>query len=164
MVVERLVPEILGKGFNGVFLDTLDDAEFLEQQDPARFGGMVKAAAELLREIHQRFPGVPVMVNRGYAVLPHAAGAFDMLLGESVSTTYDPASGAYKPSADADYQWQIDRMRDAQRRDPKLRLFSLDYWNPDDPRGIARIYAQERTNGFVPYVGTPDLTQVIPEP
>ncbi len=164
MVIERLVPEILAKGFNGLFFDTLDDAEFLETQDPARFAGMVNAAADLLRAIRQRFPGIPLMVNRGYAVLPHAAGAFDMLLGESVSASYDPTSGIYKPSADADYKWQVDRMRDAQQRDPKLRLFSLDYWNPDDPRGIARIYTLERTNGFIPYVGTRDLTQVVPEP
>ncbi|HEY7578048.1 MAG TPA: endo alpha-1,4 polygalactosaminidase [Acetobacteraceae bacterium] len=164
MVIERLVPAILAKGFNGVFFDTLDDAEFLERQSPVRFAGMVNAAADLLRAVRQRFPGVPLMVNRGYAVLPHAAGTFDMLLGESVFATYDPSSGAYKKSTDADYQWQVDRMRDAQRRDPKLRLFSLDYWNPDDPRGIARIYALERTNGFIPYVGTRDLTQVVPEP
>jgi uncharacterized protein (TIGR01370 family) len=164
LVIDRLVPAILAKGFNGIFFDTLDDAEFLERQDPARFAGMVDAAAELLREIRQRFPGIPLMVNRGYAVLPRAAGAFDMLLGESVFTTYDAKSGAYRLLPEADYRWQVDRMRDAQRRDPKLRLFSLDYWNPDDPRGTARIYAQQRTNGFIPYVGTPDLTRIVSEP
>jgi uncharacterized protein (TIGR01370 family) len=163
-VIEKLVPEILAKGFDGIFFDTLDDAEFLETQDPKQFAGMVDAAADLLRAIRQRFPGVQLMVNRGFAVLPRAAGAFDMLLGESVFTTYDTTSGAYKLAAEADYQWQIDRMRDAQRRDPKLRLFSLDYWNADDPRGIARIYAQERTNGFTPYVGTRDLTRIVIEP
>jgi hypothetical protein len=55
-------------------------------------------------------------------------------------------------------------MRQAQRRDPKLRLFSLDYWSPDDHKGIARIYAQERANGFIPYVGTRDLTKIVIEP
>jgi uncharacterized protein (TIGR01370 family) len=163
-VIDKLVPGILSKGFDGIFLDTLDDAEFLEQQDPVRFAGMVDAAAELLRGIRRRFPGIPLMVNRGYAVLPGAAGAFDMLLGESVVTTYDAASGAYRVLPETDYRWQVTQMQEAQRRDPKLRLFSLDYWNPNDPRGIARIYAQQRTNGFIPYVGTPDLTRVVSEP
>jgi polysaccharide biosynthesis protein PelA len=164
LVIERLVPAILAKGVNGLFFDTLDDAEFLEAQDPARFAGMVDAAAELLRGIRQRFPGIPLMVNRGYAVLPRAPGAFDMLLGESVFTTYDAKSGAYRLLPEADYRWQVERMRDAQRRDPKLRLFTLDYWNPEDPRGIARIYTQQRTNGFIPYVGTPDLTRIVSAP
>jgi polysaccharide biosynthesis protein PelA len=104
------------------------------------------------------------MVNRGYAVLSRAAGSFDMLLGESVFTTWDAGSGSYRLSSEPDYRWQTDRMRDAQRRDPKLRLFSLDYWSPDDPRGIARIYAEERANGFIPYVGTKDLTRIVLEP
>jgi hypothetical protein len=124
---------------------------------------MVDAAAALLREMHQRFPGIPIMVNRGYAVLPRAAGAFDMLLGESVFTTWDAASGAYRPTSESDYGWQVEQMRAAQRRDPKLKLFSLDYWDPNDPKGIARIYAQERANGFIPYVGTRDLTKIVLE-
>jgi hypothetical protein len=125
---------------------------------------MVDAAAKLLREIHQRFPGKPIMVNRGYAVLPLAPGAFQMLLGESVFTTYDTSAGTYKLALENDYRWQVQQMRDAQRRDPKLRLFALDYWNTDDPRGIARIYAQERANGFIPYVGTRDLRGIVAEP
>jgi polysaccharide biosynthesis protein PelA len=163
-VIGKLVPEILAKGFNGLFLDTLDDAEFLERQDPTRCAGMVDAAAALLRKIHQRFPGVPLMVNRGYAVLPRAVGAFDMLLGESVVTTWDSGSRGYRSMSESDASWQIEQMRQAQRRDPKLRLFSLDYWSPDDPKGIARIYAQERANGFIPYVGTRDLTTIVVEP
>ena len=163
-VIERLIPEILARGFDGIFFDTLDDAEFLEQRDPVRFAGMVDAAAQLLRKLRQRFPDIPLMVNRGYAVLPHAPGAFDMLLGESVFSTYDAISGAYKLAPEADYHWQVRQMRDAQQRDPKLRLFTLDYWNADDPRGIARIYAEERKNGFIPYVGTRDLTSIVTEP
>jgi len=163
-VIESLVPKILAKGFNGIFFDTLDDAEFLEKQDPVRFAGMVDAAAELLREVRRRFPGIHLMVNRGYAVLPHAPGSFDMLLGESVFTTFDAASGTYRFLSDGDYHWQVERMRDARKRDPKLRLFSLDYWNADDAPGIARIYTRERANGFIPYVGTPDLTRIVPEP
>jgi polysaccharide biosynthesis protein PelA len=163
-VINQLVPEILAKGFNGIFLDTLDDAEFLERQEPARCAGMVDAAAALLRKIHQQFPGVSLMVNRGYAVLPRAAGAFDMLLGESVVTTWDSATHGYRPTSESDAHWQIEQMRQAQRRDPKLRLFSLDYWSADDPKGIARIYAQERMNGFIPYVGTRDLTKIVIEP
>jgi polysaccharide biosynthesis protein PelA len=164
LVINQLVPEILAKHFDGIFIDTLDDAEFLEQREPVRFAGMVEQAAVLLRAIRQRFPGMPVMVNRGYAVLPRATGAFDMLLGESVLTTFDSGPGGYRMLSQADYRWQVERMREAQRRDPKLRLFSLDYWNPGDPRGIERIYAQERANGFIPYVGTRDLTRIVPEP
>ena len=163
-VVEQLVPSILARGFNGVFFDTLDNAEAAEARDPGRNAGMIDGAARLVRAVRQRFPTMPIMINRGYAVLPRIAGQFDMLLGESVRTTFDASTKTYQPVPKDGYLWQTQKMREARERDPRLRLFSLDYWNPEDRNGISRIYAEERANGFVPYVGTFDLNRIIPEP
>ena len=163
-VVEQLVPGILERGFDGLFFDTLDNAEALERRDLARFAGMVAGAAELVRSVRRRFPNLPIMVNRGYAVLPRIAGQFDMLLGESVRTTFDARSKAYRAVPEEGYLWQVQKMREARERDRRLRLFSLDYWHPEDGAGIARTYAVQRANGFVPYVGPFDLTRVVQEP
>jgi hypothetical protein len=80
-VIEELVPDALGAGFTGLFLDTLDDAEFLESQDPARYAGMRRAAVDLVRAIRQHYPQATLMVNRGYALMPEIAGSIDILLG-----------------------------------------------------------------------------------
>jgi uncharacterized protein (TIGR01370 family) len=164
LVLEELVPAVLDRGFHGVFLDTLDDAEFLERRDPARFAGMVEQAADLVRSLRRRYPQAKIMVNRGYALLPRIAGQFDMLLGESVRATCSREGGTCSLLPAAEYEWQRERMWEARRLHPALRLFSLDYWDPDDAEGIARIYAEQRDNGFVPYVATPDLARVVPAP
>ncbi len=163
-VIGQLVPAILARGFQGVFIDTLDNAEALEAQDPVRFAGMVEGAARLVRAINRCFPDMPVMINRGYAVLPRVAGAFHMLLGESVRATFITSTSTYEMVPEDGYAWQVRRMREARERDPRVRLFSLDYWNPEDRDGIARLYALQRANGFIPYVGTFDLTRIVPEP
>lgn len=163
LVVDQLVPAMLAKGFRGVFLDTLDSAEALEQRDPQRFAGMVEAAAGLVIALRRRFPRTPIMINRGFAVLPRIVGRFDMLLGESVSSTFDQQSKRYHLVAPEAREWQVSRMLDAKRRDPSLRLFALDYWDPDDPDGISRLYALERMSGFTPYVATPDLSRIVME-
>jgi uncharacterized protein (TIGR01370 family) len=163
-VVTQLVPEVLARGFDGLFFDTLDNAEALEQREPIRFAGMVEGAAELVRAVRRRFPKVPIMINRGYAVLPRIAGQFDMLLGESVRTTFDVGSSTYRMVPEDGFTWQVEKMRSAQARDRRLRLFSLDYWNPEDRDGLVGIYALQRANGFVPYVATFDLTRIVPEP
>jgi uncharacterized protein (TIGR01370 family) len=163
-LVSSIVPSILARGFDGLLFDTLDNAEALEQQDPIRYAGMVEGAARTVRAIRDGFPGIPIMINRGYAVLPRIAGQFDMLLGESVRTTFDFGSSGYRNVASDGYQWQLARMREARERDTRLRLYSLDYWDPEDQPGVARIYAAQRANGFVPYVATPDLTKIIAEP
>ena len=52
----------------------------------------------------------------------------------------------------------------SKRRNSKLEIFTLDYWDPADPAGIARIYREQRDNGFEPYVSTVELDRIIPEP
>ena len=92
------------------------------------------------------------MINRGFAVLPLIAGHFDMVLGESVRTTFDAGTGRYSLVSELDYEWQRQQLWAAGRRDPNLQLFSLDYWDPNDKENIAKIYTEERANGFIPYV------------
>lgn len=162
-VTERIIPGILEKGFAGLFLDTLDSVEFLEATYPLEHAGAGRAAVELVRRIRHINPKLPIMINRGYKILPQISGCFDMLLGESVHTSFTD-SGKYFRRSEADFIWQRDRMRTAKARDPRIRLFSLDYWDPHDPKGIAQIYYEARRNGFVPYVGTSDLTTIVPPP
>ncbi|MFC7688858.1 hypothetical protein ACFQY5_03690 [Paeniroseomonas aquatica] len=77
--------------------------------------------------------------------------------------TFDAAAGTYRLMPPDGYAWQVEQMRAAQRRDRQLRLFSLDYWDPEDREGCARLYATQRANGFLPYVATFDLTRIVPE-
>lgn len=164
MVVNDLVPAILARGFRGLFIDTLDSCAHLEQQDPTRFAGMTRASGLLVRAIRRAFPRMPIMVNRGYAVLGQIASEIDMVLGESVHTTYDAATRSYVRVAPADVRWQLDRLQEVRRLAPSVRLFSLDYWSPDDAAGLASVYAEARANSLVPYVATIDLSRVIPRP
>jgi len=163
-IIEEMVPRILEAGFTGLFLDTLDDAEFLESQDPTRFGGMQNAAVQLVRAIRHHFPSIVLMVNRGYAVVPAVADSIDMLLGESVLSTFDPATKSYARVPAPDIQWQVGALRQAKALNPRLKLFTLDYWDPADEEGVRRLYRQQRANGFVPYVSTPLLDAIVKEP
>ncbi|MGE0590973.1 MAG: endo alpha-1,4 polygalactosaminidase [Vicinamibacterales bacterium] len=163
-VIEDLVPRMLSAGFTGLFLDTLDDAAFLEGQDPVRYRGMREAAVRLVQTIRQHYPDVVLMVNRGYDLMPDIAGSIDIVLGESVLTTFEPTTKAYARVAPADAAWQVSALRRARARNPRLQVFTLDYWDPADREGIRRLYAEQRANGFVPYVATPLLDVLVEEP
>lgn len=161
-VLNELIPSILAGGFTGLFLDTLDDAAYLESIDAIRFAGMVDAAVNLVLAIRERFPKIPIMVNRGYDLLPRIVAHIDMVLGESVHSTYDVISGNYVRVSPADIRWQTDKLYEARRIKPSLGLFCLNYWAPGDVEGIARIYAEARNHDLIPYVATFDLNQVVP--
>jgi polysaccharide biosynthesis protein PelA len=161
MIINELIPKALARGFTGIFFDTLDDAAYLESIDSKRFKGMKEAGIALVFAVRAQYPNLPIMVNRGYDILPAIASQIDMVLGESVHTTYDVTSEAYMRVNDADIRWQINKMREGVKHNPNLTMFSLDYWTPNDLPGIARIYTQARDNGLIPYVATFDLTQIV---
>lgn len=163
-VTETLIPAILAKGFNGVFLDTVDNASFLESQQPEKFRGMSDAMVELIRDIRVRFPKIKLAVNRGFDILPRVDKHVDIVMGESVYTTYDFAAKVYRFVEPDLYRKQVEILHAAQRRNPNLTVITLDYWNPSDEEGLRHIYSRERANGFHPYVSTIELDRLIAEP
>ncbi len=163
-VVEELVPDILHRGFDGLFLDTLDNAGHLERQDGVAYRGMTEAGAALVRTIRRNFPSIPIMLNRAYDLLPGVEDHVDMVLGESLFADYDFATKTYGRVEPSLYRQQVEILHAAKARRPALRLFSLDYADPADIEGIAAIYREERANGFEPYVATIELDRIVPEP
>jgi hypothetical protein len=164
LLVEHIVPQVLAAGFDGLFLDTLDDAEFLETRDPKRFAGTKDAAIAIVRTLRRHYPTIRLMVNRGYAIMPDIARSVDFVLGESVQGSFDPETKEYRRPDDSDVAWQVGKLEDAARRNPRLRILTLDYWSPDDEAGIRDIYQTQRLRGFSPYVATPLLDRVVKEP
>jgi uncharacterized protein (TIGR01370 family) len=163
-VIEQMVPRILASGFQGIFLDTLDSAVELERRDPDKYRGMTSAAAILVKSLRLAFPSTTIMMNRGYGLLPEVAPFIDILLGESVYTTYDSERRIYHLLAADEYHAQVRLLKDAKKSNPKLRICTLDYWDPTDLQGIRRIYRAQRANGFEPYVTTIGLDRILAEP
>jgi uncharacterized protein (TIGR01370 family) len=164
VLLDNIIPAILARGYNGIFIDTTDNAEAMEQADPVGNKGMIDAAAALILAIRVRFPNMRIMLNRGYAVLPQVAGAIDYLLGEAMASRWNFARNAYELLSDDDWNWQADRLRKAQAANPVLRIVTLDYWKSDDTRQVAALYARERKAGFFPYVSTLALDHLVDEP
>ena len=163
-VIEELVPEVLRKGFHGLFLDTIDNPIYLEESEPERFKGMIAAAADLIRTIRYHYPRIKIMLNRGYALLPDIGGDIDYVLGESVYADYSFEDDVYGLVEHETYRYQVDMLAEAKARNPGLRIMTLDYWDPADTDGIREIYEEQRDNGFEPYVSTIELNKIIPEP
>lgn len=165
LVIEDLIPSILRQGFHGLFLDTLDSPSYLEREvDPKRYRGMTEAAARLVGAIRRHYPHIPIMVNRAFDLLPAIDRHIDMLMAESLRADHDFQTKRYRMTPEDGYQTNLGLIREARRRRPALMVVSLDYWAPEDGPGIAKLYAIERANGFIPYVATVELDRLVPEP
>lgn len=163
-IIETIIPRVLHRGFEGIFIDTIDNACFLEQQDPEKYKGMRQAAIDLIRSIRHHYPQILIMINRGYDIIEDVAPFVDVVLGESLVTDYDFKTKQYKRATNTAIQAQIQKLKNAKILNPNLKIFTLDYCDPNNKAEIIQIYAQHRANGFIPYVSTIELTQIIPEP
>ncbi|MCB1148521.1 MAG: endo alpha-1,4 polygalactosaminidase [Chlamydiia bacterium] len=159
-VVEELVPALLQKGFDGVFLDTLDNAEMLEKKYP----GMMAAAERLVKALRIHFPEMPIVMNRGYFLLPKVGKMIDYLMAEDVLSLWDAQEKKYVRLPDSIVQETVRFLQEAKKTYPELEILSLDYWYPDQKEVIREIYQKERKFGFNPYVATWNLDSIIPEP
>ncbi len=113
LVTQRIIPEIIKKGFNGIFLDDLDLIYQTHQQ---------RAAAELIAEIRVRFPELKIMANRGLEYLKDFSKQVDYVLLESCVTA------DYKLSEKTNLQWAEDQLESGKKSNPNLIACALDYY------------------------------------
>jgi polysaccharide biosynthesis protein PelA len=162
-VLDKLIPSIASKGFTGLMLDTLDTAPYLELVDPARYHGMRAAAIGLVDTIRARWPGMTLIMNRGYALLSSVVENIDAVIAESLITFPDQQTGGFAWVNPRQLEQQLSLLKPAEHARPPLPILSLDYWYPEDVKTIAEIYRRERDLGHHPYVATRLLDQIVPE-
>jgi len=162
-LIYKEIPKIIRSGFNGVFLDTIDTSISLEENNPKKYKGMTEAAVNIIKAIHHNFPSLKIMMNRGYKILPSVAGDINMELGEGVYSDYNFKTKKYEVVSKDDYSEQVSILKNAKKLNPKLEIFTLDYWEPSDKEMINKIYKIERANGFIPYVSTINLDNLTDE-
>lgn len=159
-VLERLVPDVLARGYDGVFLDTLDSSLYLEEQKPDDFSGMRQAALELMAAIREKFPDIPICVNRAAPLWQELAPKIQFVLAECLYGDYDFKNKRFVLASKADRAQLLSFAAQARRANPELVLLSLDYIAPKDNMGIKAAKAFSRKHGFIPYVSTPKLDTV----
>ena len=165
LVLGEMVPSLISQGFDGFLLDTLDTPPYLEELDPTRNRGMRQAAVDLVRAIRTAFPGMLVIVNRGYALLSSIIASIDYIVAESLLTRpgqQQPQNYLWNEPADVALQMAL--LVPAMHRQPVLPILSLDYWDPADTATISDIYVREQQLGHNPYVATRMLDTIVPAP
>lgn len=161
VLLDIVIPKILARGFDGVFLDTIDSALALAVgKDAARYDGMRASILEFLRRLRQRFPDIHICMNRGLELLPEAAPLINSLLIEDLSFEYDFEKKEYRAVSQNVRQALVAAARKGLAANPGLTVLTLDYAKPDQKDRIAEAISYSRSKGFVPYVSTLELDKI----
>jgi uncharacterized protein (TIGR01370 family) len=157
-LLENRMAELWARGYRGFFLDTLDSYRALPLSDRQR-AGQQAALIEFIRKAHDRFPGVKLLANRGFDILPQIAPYLAGLVAESVFSSWNPKTKSYVDVSDNDREWLLVRLREARDR-YRLPVTVVDYLPPSQ-RQKARETAQRiAALGFTPWISNAPLDMV----
>lgn len=149
----RIIAPLWQRGWRGFFFDTLDSYHLFAKTAPAR-QAQEDALIALIERLHARFPGIELIFNRGFEILPRLKGKVSAVVAESLFRAWDNAVQKYRDVSEADRAWLIEQLSavHAQHRVP---IVVIDY-APLAERAEARaLAARIRGLGFVPWVAVP---------
>ena len=148
-LLERIA-EFHDRGYRAVFLDTLD-SYLLFARTPEAKNAQQAGLKALIKAIHQRWPHLQIVLNRGFELLPDVHDSVAGIVAESLFRRWDNAQGQYEAVPPDDRRWLLDRLHEARDR-YHLPVVVVDY-APDTERKQARATARRiAAEGFVPYV------------
>lgn len=163
-LVDRRMRDLWRQGYRGFFLDTLDSfrlADLSADEQAAQLDALVA----LIQRMHRRYPGVEILLNRGFEVLPRVAHLVHGVVAESLFDRWDAANNRYARVPENDRRWLLDALRQVEDRHG-LPVTVIDY-RPPSERAQARETARRiEALGFDPWVTNASIDMVgvgVPE-
>ncbi|MEH6640276.1 endo alpha-1,4 polygalactosaminidase [Vreelandella glaciei] len=157
-LIEEHVRPLWDAGYRGIFLDTLDSYR-LFAPDGAEAERQQTALIEIIHELRAQFPGIQLLLNRGFEILEHVHGDIVGVAAESLYRGWNPSTNVFGAVLDENQTWlnqQLTQVRDHYR----LPAIAIDYV-PANNRALARETAQRiHAEGFIPWVSVPQLNQM----
>ncbi len=154
-VLEALANPAFKRGFDGLFLDTLDSVQLISRAHPEKAEACRSSLVYAIQQLKKRHPEKRLVLNRGFDLLPDVARQADAVLVESLYQTWDGTRQRYRAVSPEDARWLLARVAQVKRLG--LPVFVVDYVAPNNAV-LARTTARRiEAQGCIPFVGTPDL-------
>lgn len=146
-----VAPTILGKGFDGLFLDNVDMIE----DHPAQTAGVTRLVEGLAVLVHQ--DGGIVALQNGEDVMPPFLPYIDVWNREDVTYTYNFEAEEYVRVSAADHDAAIRTL--ARMRALGILTLALDYPPPLDANALAEAAGAAESVGAISWTSDIDLTR-----
>lgn len=144
----RVVGPLWERGYRGFFLDTLDSYRLASAFDEqAQQAGLVR----VIEALHQRFPGIELILNRGFEIVPRVHDKIRMVAAESLYQAWNAGTQRYQEVAAPDRAWLLNQLRTV-RDQYRLPVLVIDYVAPHDRALTRATAARIAADGFIPWV------------
>ena len=153
-MIDDCAASAAAQGFDGFFLDTADSAQRLSDPQAG-----ARALVGLIRQLHQRWPGKSIVLNRGFELLPELKSVLTGVLVESVYQGFDPNTKRYRAVDAQGSEWLEGKIREAQALG--LTVYAVDYVHPIQKAQAQRTAARLKKLGCIPLITTHELRGTV---
>ena len=153
---EQVVGPLWAKGYRGFFLDALDSYRLAKSFDEAaQQAGLVR----VIETLHRRFPGIQLILNRGFEIVPQVRDKIRMVAAESIFHGWNAATQRYEPVTPADREWLVGQLKTIRERDG-LEILAIDYVASHDRKLTRETARKIQALGFIPWVTDAKLESI----
>lgn len=152
ILLDRVIPEIMGKGVDGLFLDTIDAvAPYGERRDLAPY------MVELITKIRTLYPTATVIQNAGLFLLEETRSSLDAVLLEDVASGYSFENEMYYVKNLSDFHERYELVTSTSKK-YDIPVFIIDF--AESNSGISEIKSRLDTTGTPYFISNIQLSQL----
>ncbi len=151
-VLNGIVSKNLQAGFDGMFLDNLDNYTIYGPQKDQK-----DAAVKFMKNLREKFPNKIFVQNAGLDLVPETASSIDGVLIESVATAYDFKSKTYQLSSSEHFTVVSNRLEKI-HTDYKVPIILVEYADTKKLRG--EVLNRITPLNFPYFIGKIDLQSI----
>lgn len=151
--LDRIIAPLWQSGWRGFFFDTLDSYQLFAQTPLAR-KAQEEALVALIERLHARYPGIDLIFNRGFEILPQLKGKVSAVVAESLFQKWDNTTQSYREVPEEERRLLIERLNSV-RNEHDIPVVVIDYAPLTDRAAAVALAARIHDLGFVPWVAAP---------
>ncbi|MBD3894149.1 bifunctional glycoside hydrolase 114/ polysaccharide deacetylase family protein [Hydrogenophaga sp.] len=150
---ERVIGPLWQRGYRGFFLDTLDSYRLAATFDEA---AQQQGLVRVIETLHRRFPGIRLILNRGFEIVPQVADKVFMVAAESLYQRWNAAAQRYEEVSPADREWLLGQLNHIKNQH-RIPILAIDYVPAADRQSTRQTAERLRAHGFIAWVSDHEL-------
>lgn len=156
ILLDRMLPEVMIKGFDGLFLDTIDAvAPYTERRELEPY------MVELIHTIRAQHPGITIIQNAGLFLLDETRSSVDAVLIEDIASGYDFENQKYYIKNKEEFQNRVELVTST-AEEYKTPIFIIDF--AELPAEISEIKSRLDTLNFPYFISNIQLSKLPVKP
>ena len=155
LIFEKAIPQIFERGFDGIFIDTIDSSLSL------RSDGIEDSILKIIKQIREAYPEKLIAVNRGLTILPAIAPYLDFVVVEDLYSYFSFEEHNYIKVTKETREILLDQVAAGLEANKNLIVLTLDYAGLKQHKLAREAIAFSKKHGFIPYVSTYKLDHIF---